>query len=255
MKKVLLITALGLASANAFAGGTCDNANLAAWSGTTNPDAGALAVSAASAMAGTACGLEVSILGTRDKNFVQDTNPNGEQRYRARFYIDPNGIALPTSGANRQAKFHQAQCVAGTPPCQSNAIVQFKLQNQPTEGYVLNGFVAGDSGTVDQVRRFRVDIPDSGATAVEYDVDLSTGSFKLWVNATSEADPVATNLLTGTGVDYNDLVFTGIGGQAGWGGGVSRARLGFTNSPANAPDSQPFYLDEFESRRQTFIGQ
>lgn len=255
MKKTLLITALGLFGTNAYAGGTCDNSNLSAWSSITDPDAGALTVTAGSAAAGTDCGLEVTILGTRDRNFVQDTNPAGEQRYRARFYIDPNGVNLPTSGANRQPKFHIAQCTAGAPPCQSNGIVQFKLQNRATEGYVLNGYVAGDDTTVDQVRRFRIDIPDTGATSIEYDVDFTAGTFKLWMNASAESDPFATNLLTGNPIDESGLIFTGIDGQAGWSGGVSRARLGSTSSPNNWPEGEAIYIDEFESRRQTFIGQ
>jgi hypothetical protein len=254
MKKLIVIlTLLTVASFNASA--QCALSNLDAWSGTTNPDAGALAVTSQSAFNVGGCGLEVAITGTRAKNFVQDTTPNGEQRYRARFRINPAGAAYPTSGNNRKNKFHIAQCVAATPDCQSNGIVQFKLANQATEGYVLDGFVAGDTTASDQVRRFRVDIPDTGWTTIQYDVDLTAGTFKLWMNATAEADPFATDIRGGASdpINFSGLVFTGIDGQVGWDGGISRARIGFMNTPANVPADAPIYIDEFESRRQTFI--
>lgn len=255
MKKLIaILTLLTVASFSASA--QCALANLSAWSGTTNPDAGALNVTSAAAFnTPTGCGLEVAITGTRSKNFVQDTTPNGEQRYRARFRINPAGAAYPTSGNNRKNKFHIAQCIAGAPPCQSNGIVQFKLANQASEGYVLDAFVAGDSSSNDQLRRFRVDIPDTGWTTIQYDVDLTAGTFKLWMNATAESDPYAVDIRGGanTPINFSGLVFTGINGQPGWSGGVSRTRLGFMNKPSNVPADAPIYLDEFESRRQTFI--
>lgn len=244
MKKLIALT-LTLASAQLFA--QCANTAFDAWSGLTNPDAGALEVTAAAAMASTACGVEVSAKADRNKNFVQDLSPNGEQSYRARFYINPNGIVLPTSGFNRKVKVHMAQCTATLPPCRFNGIVQIKLAATAGEGYVLDNFVADANGG-DGTKRFRVDIPDTGETALEYYVNLTTGEFKFWVNASAESDPVAINVTDGLPIDYTGLDFSD------WAGGVNRARLGFMNSPANVPVDSPVYVDEFESRRQTFIG-
>ncbi len=145
-----------------------------------------------------------------------------------------------------------AQCAAGDPlpgNCVSNGIVQFKMANRTTEGYVLDGYVAGDTVAADGVSRFRIDIADTGTTAIEFDVDLTAGTFKLWTDATSEADPLAADIRNGGNVDVSGLVFTD------WSKGVTRARLGFMNKPSNVPVDQPIYVDEFESRRQTFIGQ
>lgn len=248
MKKLLSVLALlTIASFNVSA--QCSLTNLNAWSSVSIPDTGALDVTAASAMNLTTCGVEISIAGP-NKNYVQDTNPNGEQRYRARFYVNPNAISLPTTGFNRRVKFHIAQCVAAVAPCRYNAIVQFKLAKQDTEGYVLDGFVVGGPAS-DGAKRFRVDIPDTGETRIEYDVDLTTGTFKLWMNATTEADPVAVSIRPGEegNIDYSGL------NMADWAGGVSRARVGFMNTPAGVPNGEPIYFDEFESRRQTFIGQ
>lgn len=115
------------------------------------------------------------------------------------------------------------------------------------QGYVLDSFVADKNGG-DGTKRFRVDIPDTGATRIEYDVDLAAGTFRLWVNATVETDPVATNAVNGESISYTGLDFSD------WISGVNRARLGFMNSPVNVPVDSPIYVDEFESRRQTFIG-
>ncbi len=246
MKKSLL-AAMVFGSFQAFAGGpVCDNTNLSAWSTTILPDAGALTVSAASAMAGTDCGLEVAAKADRNKNFIQDLSPATEQRYRAAFYIDPNGIVLPTSGFNRKVKVQIAQCVAADALCPFNGIVQIKLAATVNEGYVLDNFVIDGNGA-DGTKRFRVDIPDTGATRLEYDVDLTNGTFKFWVNASSESDPVAVNPVDGMPIDYTGL-------DMSTHSGVSRSRLGFMNSPANVPVDSPIYVDEFESRRQTFIG-
>jgi hypothetical protein len=247
MKKTLTaLSLLTVASFGAF-GQACDNANLSSWSGLTNPDAGALTVTAASAMGSTTCGLEVAAKAAHNKNYVQDLTPSGELRYRARFLINPNGIVLPTSGFNRKVKVHMPQCTAAAPPCDFNGIVQIKLAATVAQGYVLDSFVADANGG-DGTKRFRVDIPDTGNTAIEYDVDLTAGTFKLWVNATSEADPVADNVNDGQPINYTGLDFTNKMG------GVNRARIGFMNAPVNVPVDTPIYLDEFESRRQTFIG-
>ncbi|WP_154222851.1 hypothetical protein [Marinicella rhabdoformis] len=246
MKKTLL-TAMILGSFQAFAGGTCDNTNLNAWSVVTAPDAGALTVSAGSAMAGTDCGMEVAAKAARNRNFVQDSSPSAEQRYRAAFYVDPNGINLPTTNANRKVKLHMAQCTAAIGACPFNGIVQIKLAATAANGYVLDNFVIDGAGN-DGTKRFTVDIPDTGATRIEYDVDLTTGNFKFWVNATSESDPAAINLVDSMPVDYTGL-------DMSTHAGVQRARLGFMNSPARVPLDEPVYVDEFESRRQTFIGQ
>lgn len=245
MKKYLIIASLlTTASFNVF--GQCEQTNLNAWSKTTMPDAGSLVVSAQSALNSTACGMEVAAKPGRNKNFVQDNSPDKEQRFRAKFMIDPNGIVLPTTGFNRKVKVHMAQCTAAALPCRFNGIVQIKLAAKDGQGYVLDSFVVDKNGG-DGTKRFRVDIPDTGASTIQYDVNLTAGTFKLWVNASSESDPVAVNAAGGENIDYSNL------DMSDWAGGVSRARLGFMNSPANVPVDTPIYVDEYESRRQTFI--
>ena len=71
--------------------------NLSAWSASTT-DAGDLSVSPAAVLVGSR-GLQAVI----DDNialYVTDDRPNGEPRYRARFYFDPNSIPMVSGNAH-----------------------------------------------------------------------------------------------------------------------------------------------------------
>jgi hypothetical protein len=69
---------------------TFDSGSLAQWS-TASTDGGDLAVTHAAALGGTEWGLQAVVDDTSGL-FVQDDAPNNEDRYRARFYFDPNGF-------------------------------------------------------------------------------------------------------------------------------------------------------------------
>lgn len=242
MKKILKITSLCVASFVAFnANAQCDVANLSAWSSIKNP-AGNLDVTAGSAMGGSTCGLEVttSVQNTgADKHHVQDDSPATEQRYRAAFCLDPNNIALPTSGTYRRLKFHMAQC-GGTAGCANFDIVQMKLQNLTAGDYSLKTFVRDlNTATAGNKLKFDIDIDDAAPSRVEYDLDLANGTFRVWVNATAESD---TPVVDVSGLDLADWE------------GVNQARLGFMDKGINVTPSQTYSIDDFESRRQTFIG-
>lgn len=243
MKKLTkTILGLGLTLVGSVAMAQCDNSNLSAWSSSQSP-AGKMNVTAAAAMGGTSCGLELEVLiqngGQASRHFVQDTSPSAETRYRAAFCVDPNSLPMATSGPNRRIKVHQAQCSGGA--CANSDIVQFKVESVTPGQYRLDMFVREDNGGTPAQNKSRhfVNIPDA-PTRVEYDVDLTAGTFKLWINATAESDPRAVEL---TGLNTSTLWPT-----------VTRARLGSMDKSNNAGVGSSFYLDEFESRRQTFIG-
>ena len=238
MKKLLVI-GLALGSFQAFAGGggSCAQSNLTAWTSTNNA-LDKLQVTAGSAMAGTDCGLSVEVVnqngGQASRHFVQDSSPDLETRYRAAVCIDPNSLPLPSSGPNRRVKFLQVQCAGGN--CESGDVMQFKLQNDGT-GYQLDLWVRDKNISTYRNRHF-IDIAD-GPTRVEFDLNLAASSLKVWVNPTAESDTPAVDL---TGLDI-----------AAW-PVVTRARLGSMDKSSNAGIGSTYYLDEFESRRQTFIG-
>src|SRR4029079_7226003 len=67
-----------------------ESGNLSRWS-SASTDGFDLSVSGPAAMAGTPAGLQAFVNDT-NALFVQDDTPNAENRYRARFYFDPNGF-------------------------------------------------------------------------------------------------------------------------------------------------------------------
>lgn len=238
MKKIFIsIAFLGLSN---LAMSQCNISNAtSAWSLVQNPNSMIDVVSAA-AMGGTSCGLQVTTSvqnSGSEKHYVQDDSPSAEQHYRAAFCIDPNSISLPSSGAYRKIKTHMAQCGNGT-GCANYDIVQFKLQSDANGNYSLKSFVR-DTNSVGNKNKFDVPLTD-GPNRVEYDLDIASGTFKLWVDATAETNTPVIDL---SGLDLSS-----------WSGGVNQARLGFMDKGINITTGQTFYLDEFESRRQTFIG-
>ncbi len=235
LKKTLIAVSATLFGTAALAGGTCDVSNLSAWTTSQNP-ASKLNVTAPAAMGGTACGLEVETIAQANnaaKHFVQDSSPNFETRYRAAFCVDLNGLTLPDSGSNRRIKLHMAQCSG----CANTDVVQYKIQNNGGQ-YQLNTFVR-DSNVGNTLNKSTIDIPNNAPVRVEYDLDLTAGTYKVWVDAASEGDTPVVNL---SGLD-----------TAAW-PNITRARLGSMDKSFQVTAGQTFYVDEFESRRQTFIG-
>ncbi|WP_223786932.1 hypothetical protein [Marinicella meishanensis] len=233
-----LIAGLGMTvvGSAALAAPSCDNSNLSAWTSVTNPLT-KLNVTTGAAMDG-ACGLEVEVVpqtgGQNTRHFVQDSSPNNETRFRAAMCIDPNTVGMPTTGPNRRVKFHQAQCAGGL--CESGDVMQFKLQNTDT-GYELDLWVRDKNISTWRNRHF-IPINDE-PTRVEYDLDLTAATLKVWVNATSEADTPVVDL---SGLDIADWPV------------ITRARLGSMDRSTRVTEGDTYFLDEYESRRQTFIG-
>jgi hypothetical protein len=219
----------------------CTNSNGDAWGQYNNPS-GMMNVTSGSAMGGS-CGLDLEIMnqngGQASRHFVQDGSPSAETRYRVAFCLDPNSLPMELTGSNRRAKIQQAQCSGGA--CDNSDIVQIKFESVVANQYRLDLFVRKDNGGTAAQNKSRhfVDIPDA-PTRIEYDVDLTAGTFKLWINATSESDTPALDL-------------TGLNTSVKW-PQITRARLGSMDKSNNAGLGSHYYLDEFESRRQTFIG-
>jgi len=258
MKKIF--TAVGffalMSSGVAFA--QCSVANLSAWSVVNNAPVSengfgsSLDVTAAAAMAGTACGLDVKTIvsnsgptgGDSDKPYVIDDSPAGESRFRAAFCVNANNITIPGTGSFRKAKFHVAQCAAGT--CEGGNVTVWRLVNLDTSGATNNigieFWVRDDNlpGTNPRLkkRKFSFDIPDNTPTRIEYDLNIANGSIDVWLDGSPVSLPA----------EFSNLALTP------WQAGIQRARLGFIERRSSIPENQHYYLDEYESRRQTFIG-
>lgn len=237
--KILIAATTSLVGSVAMA--QCDNTNGDAWGQYNNPD-NKMNITSGAAMGGS-CGLDLEIknqnAGQASRHYVQDGSPNAETRYRVAFCLDTNSLPMNTTGSNRRAKIQQAQCSGGA--CDNSDVVQIKFESVVAGQYRLDLFVRQDNGGTAAQNKSRhfVDIPDA-PTRIEYDLDLTAGTFKLWVNATSESDTPALDL-------------TGLNTSVKW-PVITRARLGSMDKSNNAGLGSSYYLDDFESRRQTFIG-
>ncbi len=241
LKRTIIAVSATIFGSAALADSQCFLANTDAWTSVNNP-AGLLDVTAGAAMGTSACGLVVTTAaqpgGQSTKHFVQDSSPVDEPRYRAAFCLDPNSITLNTAGANRRVKFNNVQCLAANPDCANSDILQMKLENDAVDGLRIDMFIRDSNVGGSNKNRNFINLPDA-PVRIEYDMDLAAGTFKLWLDATSEADVPALDL---SGLD-----------MAAW-TGVDRVRLGSQDRSGNVPVGQDFFFDEFESRRQTFIG-
>jgi hypothetical protein len=187
---------------------------------------GDLSVTGAAALAGTTAGMQAVVDGTNPL-FVQDDTPDGENRYRARFYFDPNGFDPGEAGGRRRVRLFIAF------DGQSRRVVTIVLRRLNGE-YSLMGRVRLSDGTRASTPFFPItDAPhfvelfwtrEDGPTVVE-------GLFRLFVDGS-----VVSNLAP---LD-NDL------------GTVDFVRLGALTIKPGA--SGTIFFDQFESRRVQFIG-
>ena len=177
------------------------------------------------------------------KAFVLDQTPANEQRYRAQFIVDVSGISL-TQASRNSVIF---QVLGSTAPAGGGNRAVFALITGNGSQSILRIF-AGDTNQASQYKITDVLLPNqAGANRVEIDLTIgASASMKYWVSnvatATTEGSPTGT--------------LTGLANTA-W-TGVDQASLGL--SSANTPYRQGFtntsyvYFDQFDSRRQTFIG-
>ncbi len=177
------------------------------------------------------------------KAFVLDQTPANEQRYRAQFIVDVSGIGLTQSSRNSII----FQVLGATAPAGGGNRTVFALISGNGTQSILRIF-AGDTNQPSQYQTTDVILPNqSGANRVEIDLTFgASASMKYWISnvatATTEGAP------TGTFSNLANTAWTG----------VDQATLGL--STANTPYRQNFtntsyvYFDQFDSRRQTFIG-
>jgi hypothetical protein len=208
-------------------------------------------------LAGTSCELVANVGASPVANvkaYVSDTSPQNEPRYRARFYFDISALTL--SLANYQTKLLDS--FSNTAPG--------SFSTDEIRIYLVGGgtpalrFVVADVGQASGFKTITQTLPASanGHYYVEFDLSTGAGSssavacnggeagcFRFWVTAEGSASSDASP--TGTYSASN----------AGW-SGVLQTNLGLFGTSANFRAnnlSKNLAVDEFDSRRQTFIGQ
>ena len=200
--------------------------NLAAWSSSA-ADGGDLSVDPAAAMAATTLGLQAVVDDTVGL-FVHDDSPSDEDRYRARFYFDPNGFDPGVAQAHLRTRifigFEEA-------PNRRLFAVVLRLQNGQ---YALMGRARRDDNGQTNTGFFPItDAPHW----VELDwrraggPDALDGSFAMWI------DGVSVSTLTGLDNSLSALDFV---------------RMGALSVKPGAGGTMLY--DEFVSHRRTAIG-
>lgn len=188
---------------------------------------GDLMVGPGAAMKGTSFGLELAVDDTTSL-YVEDRTPNGEDLYRARFYLDPATFDPGEAQAHRRTRVFLA--FEEAPNRRVAAIVLRRLDGQ----YALMGRTRVDSNA-------QVETPFVPITAAAHFVEMhwksatapgaNDGLFEMWI------DDVPVTPLTGLDNDAAAVDFVRLGGLSLKDGASGTLRF-----------------DEFRSQRETRIG-
>lgn len=168
--------------------------------------------------------------------YVQDDNPSSEARYRARLYFNANSSDPGSaSGIFRQ----RIMTALDTTPSNVRLIeVSFRYNPAVTPNWgVLARVLRPDLGVgqVTLVGPFLIDPNLENYVELDWQHESAPGAadgrFEFWLNGVSQ------QVVTGIGLN---------------GYGIDTARLGCLTP--YGPASAAYFIDEFESRRQTYIG-
>lgn len=248
--KSLSLAVLGL-TAFAFAGSAsaaCVAGNLSAWSATQAIGGTVTVVAGGLNTPPSECHLNTVLTANSGSAgaYVRDDTPANEARYRAQFLVNLDALAGINSA--QSVKVFSATTVT---PSQSipESITLTVFGNGAGTNKILgiSTVDTASAGTLYRKSSTASLTGLSGTIRVEIDwVKSATGSLKVWVNNTTEATPTTT--ITAD--------------NAAWGGvdsaslGLNGASAGFRQGSGAAPTqlNKIVQLDQFDSRRQTFIG-
>jgi hypothetical protein len=247
--KVLSLALVGLCGYAGSALAVCPTDPVPPWS-SKNVAADATLAITSPGLATTACKLDVSInVGalSNTKALVTDDSPVDEARYRARFYFNISALTGLTL-SNQQAKIFNASATTSPAATSPSEVTILLLGNAPTKAVrllVANATQPSMFTTITAVLPASVD----GSYYVEFDLtqgaSTPANNFRYWVadaaTATSDGSPTGTATVDTTG----------------W-TGVTTANLGLFATSAGfrtGVAGQVLSVDQFDSRRQTFIGQ
>ena len=212
---------------------------------------------------GTNCALAVSIgAASNSRVAVQDSSPQNEQRYRARFYVDLNNIITSPNGygsSNRTAIIFKVNDATGPAQFTSDQlVVRIAGGTPPTMRFFLS-----DSNPVSGATQIVVQLPTSATNTyrIEFDLQVGTGATNTTNGCTTM--PAAGNgcfryWVTDAAATTTDAAPTGSTtvNNAAW-SGAKTAFFGLqSGSPGIRTENAGIVIleDEFDSRRQTFIG-
>jgi hypothetical protein len=202
-----------------------ESGDLSAWT-SASTDGGNLAATAGAALNGTSQGLRALVNDTNSL-FVEDDTPASETRYRVRFYLDPNGFDPGEADGHLRVRLLLAQDNL------NQRLITIVLKRSGGQYSVEARVRLNDGNRVDTPF---IDITDA-PHAIEFDwqragsAETADGTFELFIDGISVA--------TLSGLDD--------GGSA-----VEYVRMGVFSVKTGAAGT--LFLDQFVSRRRTFIG-
>jgi hypothetical protein len=199
-----------------------ESGNLSAWSPNAT-DSGDLGVASAAALKGSR-GLR-AVIDDNKTIYVTGDQPNAEPRYRARFYFDPNSIKMASGDAFLLLNGYKGTSTA-------SLAVEFR---QYSGAYQVRARLLNDSYAWKATSWLAL---SNSSHYIELDwraasgVGANNGGLKLWIDGVQKA------ILSGVDNDTQR---------------IDRVRLGAPGG-IDAGTRGTYYLDAFESRRQTYIG-
>lgn len=235
------LAAFGFAS-SAFA--QCPSSPVPPWSSQTVLSGGSLAITTGG-YDGTSCKMTTQIgagAGTTATAVVRDNTPANEPRYRFQFLLQAD--ALTAQGATQAAQIFTANSANPFPaPGGSLQVLRISLSGGGTTGRRVTFLAACNVAPDFLCATPAVEIPATGVSRIEGDLTIGgagTGQLSYWVNNTTAGTPTGT-----LPVD-----------NAAW-VGIDAALMGLSRTTASFRANQSarnVNFDEFDSRRQTFIG-
>lgn len=232
--KVLSLALVGAFGYVGVASAACPSSPVPPWSSVQNSQ-GVTAI-ATPGYAGTECRLDASInagAGLLAAASVRYSQATTEPRYRVHFII--NADSLTSLGSSHKVRVFGSSSTAGGTSVNmtifgfaGNKVINYSVRN-------ADGTVTGGQATL-----------AAGDNHIEFDLQTASaasatdGYFKLWVNNNTEGSPTANKP-----------------GLANFGVGADRFTLGLSSPSREFVTNQngkAVGFDQFDSRRQTFIG-
>jgi hypothetical protein len=202
-----------------------ESGDTSAWSG-VNTGGGDLTVCPAAAMDSTSQGLCVSVT-TNKRKQVWDDSVTDATRYRARFYFDPNGLSM---GNNEKIRIAQSRTG-------SDLIRPFSVQVRKYSGqYQLRLRAQSDLYVYSDTAWYTI---TNDVHVIEVDWQASSGPGANDGTLTFYLDGVLKQTLSG--IDSDTQV-------------VNTLKMGFTSRLGDKNISGTFYMDEFVSDSDAYIG-
>jgi len=197
-----------------------ESSSFSAWS-SNKPDSGDLSVTTSSALVGSN-GMEVVVDDTVNI-YVTDELPNAETRYRARFYLDPNSISMTDGNAQYIFSGQDASTAFQLDFRFSAGSYQIRLRQYTNSNSVQSTNWVTISDALHSLELEWWASTSAGA---------NNGGMTLWV------DGIQSGGLSGVANDTRRIESVRLGAVSG----IDAGTLG------------TYYIDAFESRRQTYIG-